>query len=226
MAKARVALQWWLLTCPLCCGCSFPDYGLPQDPCELSTAPGCAVGTSTDGGGAAVDPVASSGQGGETQAGANSGGPSEEPGVLGGTYQLLAAHSSKCMAASGALTAAANVSLQQLTCAKGDRDQAFDFGDAGDSYYRIAVSGSHECVAVEGDAIENRARLVRLECSDTKSQKWLAVPQHDGRLILINALSSKCADVGGKSSDNGAPIQQYVCNGADNQSWSLLSIVP
>ncbi|MES1188186.1 MAG: RICIN domain-containing protein [Myxococcales bacterium] len=226
MATPSVALQWWFLTCPLCHGCGFPDYRLTQDPCELSAAPGCDAGASTDGGGAAAGTVASSGQGGETQAGASSGGPSEEPGALVGTYQLIAAHSSKCMAASGALTAAANVSLQQLTCAKGDRDQIFDFRDAGDGYYSIAVSGSQECVAVEGDAIENRALLVRLQCSDTKSQKWLAVPQHDGGVILINALSSKCADVGGKLPDDGTPIQQYVCNGADNQRWSLLPIVP
>lgn len=147
-------------------------------------------------------------------------GPEPDPGPLAGTYRLVVDHSSKCMDPTGPMTTAMNIAIEQWSCASVSH-QRFVLTGAGNGYYTIALSGSSECVGVEGETLEDRAWLVRTPCDGRASQKWLPVPQIDGTYLLVNGLSSKCADVHGQSADNGALVQQFVCNGGDNQLWRL-----
>jgi hypothetical protein len=120
----------------------------------------------------------------------------------------------------GSTTAAQHVAIEQWTCASVTH-QRFVLRGAGDGYYTIGLSGSTECVDVEGEALGDGVWLIRSPCDGHASQRWLPVPQSDGAYLFVNALSSKCADVHAISPDNGALLEQYVCNGGDNQRWFL-----
>lgn len=48
---------------------------------------------------------------------------------------------------------------------------------------------------------------MKLSCDQRPSQHWLAVPQNEGTLVLVNRLTSKCLDVPSDSSDNPSPAR-------------------
>ncbi|GLX37968.1 RICIN domain-containing protein [Streptomyces lavendulae] len=53
----------------------------------------------------------------------------------------------------------------------------------------------------------------------------MTVPAHaDGSytVVLHNGASGKCLEVPGGNFNNGAPVQQWDCNGGSNQKWTVV----
>jgi hypothetical protein len=42
--------------------------------------------------------------------------------------------------------------------------------------------------------------------------------------LIRNVNSGKCVDVYGDSTNKGANVQQYVCNGGGNQRWEFIAL--
>ena len=57
-------------------------------------------------------------------------------------------------------------------------------------------------------------------CGDGAGQRWRQVPG-DGAVTLVNVASGKCLDVNNRSTDDGAQVQEWTCNGGPNQQWRL-----
>jgi hypothetical protein len=89
-----------------------------------------------------------------------------------------------------------------------------------------------QCVAAIGAARSGGAQLVTAggakACGSVLTEiakvtdKYIhpdALAEGDGRIVVEH--SSKCLDVSGGSTDNGTPIIQWDCSGADNQAWNL-----
>ena len=55
-------------------------------------------------------------------------------------------------------------------------------------------------------------------CGDGPGQRWRRVPA-GGAVTLVNLASGKCLDVNDRSTDDGAKVQQWTCNGGPNQQW-------
>jgi hypothetical protein len=55
-------------------------------------------------------------------------------------------------------------------------------------------------------------------------RNWQFLQQSDGSYELVNSTSSLCATVNNGSSDAGAVVNQYQCNGSTNQTWTLTQL--
>jgi hypothetical protein len=68
-----------------------------------------------------------------------------------------------------------------------------------------------------------RARTHRKEPAAAPAQIELQGSSQYGGLIR-NVNSGKCVDVYGDSTNKGANVQQYVCNGGGNQRWEFIAL--
>jgi hypothetical protein len=159
----------------------------------------------------------------EGGAAGDAGSPAAGPGELDGEYQLVVAHSSKCLDASGALTPAGNVSMQQLACAESPT-QSFTLRREADERYSIRITGSDDCLDVEAASRQTGARIIRSPCTSELSQRWLPTERELGLYALQNALSGKCLDVMGSDPQDHIGIDQWLCQDAPNQNWVLASL--
>jgi hypothetical protein len=67
---------------------------------------------------------------------------------------------------------------------------------------------------------DNGAPIQQYSWNNTYAQWWIRLPQRDGYYSLHNVLTGKCLDVTRADTSDGATIQQWGCNGGDNQMWS------
>ena len=84
--------------------------------------------------------------------------------------------------------------------------------------------GSSKCLDVrsEDGSYTAGARVQQYRCKDDSgNQRWILVGAVNGFYNLVNTQSRLCLDVTGASQDDGAPTQQWFCNGAANQLWAV-----
>jgi hypothetical protein len=199
------------LTLLVVSGCSFGGFDYLSASYGESNTAGTAGNSAAAGSAAAGSAAAGSASAGSASA------------ELDGDYQLVAAHSSKCMATDGALTPAGNVSMQQLGCAE-STTQAFTLRKGPDDAYSLVVAGSDDCVDVEGASREAGARVIRSPCKSEPSQRWRPTERDVGRYAFENALSGKCLDVAGSGAEDHVVLDQWTCQDAPNQNWVLASL--
>lgn len=225
---ASASLLW-----SLAWGCSFPGYeiaGVTPPGAAGDVQGGEASAGAAQGGASGGTSQDAAGQGGQAEAAAGAsgesgaGGDGPEPGPLDGVYRLVTSHS-KCMDADGTPTLAKHGTIQQLTC-NGSNAQSFTLRHLGEDYYEISVTGTQNCVDVEGGAPENETPIVKLSCDQRPSQHWLAVPQSDATLVLVNRLTSKCLDIPGGAGSENLHLHEWSCNSSAAQRWFPASLAP
>ena len=92
-------------------------------------------------------------------------------------------------------------------------------------YYQFVNYNSDKCLDVTGRSTANGARIQQWDCDVSgngsgANQGWGFVPAAtSGYYTAVNLNSGKCLDVTGRSTANGAVLQQWTCNGGTNQEW-------
>ncbi|MGC4894688.1 RICIN domain-containing protein [Micromonospora sp. DT31] len=79
---------------------------------------------------------------------------------------------------------------------------------------------SGRCLGVTGDEAEG-AQAALADCTGGPEQQWVVTPVAPETYLLVNAASGKCLDVNEASTDDGADVQQWSCNGQGNQQWKF-----
>jgi Ricin-type beta-trefoil lectin domain-like len=86
----------------------------------------------------------------------------------------------------------------------------------------FASKRSGLCLAAPQGRADPGAQLVQRACGTDFGTGFLLVDTaQPGQYELVNAGASRCADVLNASTDNGAPVVQWDCNGGPNQTFQL-----
>jgi hypothetical protein len=144
----------------------------------------------------------------------------------GKRYQLVAAHSSKCLDVSG-VSQADSARLQQYTClGAAQTNQLWTLERIGGSdYYAVKAVHSGKCADVEGYNVDNGTFVSQYSCHYNGNQQWrleyLAGNGLDAQARIRPAHSDKCLDVYAANTADTAAVVQWDClNGpGSNQSW-------
>lgn len=152
--------------------------------------------------------------------GGGSRGTSVSSGVTsGGTYEIIAKHSGKCLDVSGVgMQNGANI--YQWDC-HGGANQRWTLTDKGGGYYTVAAKHSGKCMDVEGVNQGNGTNISQYDCHAGPNQLWMFIPQGQGYYMITAKHSGKCLDVAGAGTGTGANVHQWDCHGGPNQLWKL-----
>jgi hypothetical protein len=86
----------------------------------------------------------------------------------------------------------------------------------------FAARHSGLCLAAPQGRTDSGAQLVQRTCGTDFGTGFLLVAKDQpDTYALVDAGTSRCADVYGASADNGAPVVQWDCNGGPNQTFQL-----
>jgi hypothetical protein len=142
-----------------------------------------------------------------------------------GSANILAMASNKCLAVSGA-SRSDGAPVQQFTC-DGSKNQRW-FINWRPASMNFIAKHSQKCVDVISASSDNNANVQQFDCNAGDNQHWFlrdAGPNGDFRFYNIVAThSGKCLDVAGASTANNANVQQFGCNGGDNQKWAISEV--
>ncbi len=70
----------------------------------------------------------------------------------------------------------------------------------------------------------NATRIEVQDCDNSPEQEWnITADANNGAFQIKNVAASRCLDVSGASTADGAPMQIYDCTGQNNQKFKLAS---
>jgi hypothetical protein len=148
-------------------------------------------------------------------------------------YQIQAHHSGKCLDVRD-VSVSNGGRLQQWDCAAyAQRNQMWTVVPTGSGSYRIVSANSAKCADVINSATTNGTYIQQYDCNLSWAQ-WnqsfsVAASPSAGywRLSPTNATGTKCLDVEGVSTSNGANIQLWDCGPAasTNQDWAFVPYI-
>ena len=147
--------------------------------------------------------------------------------VPSGWVNVISKNSGKCLDMTGGPSATWQTDpAEQWACIAGNQqtNQQFKF---------ITVSGGYEIqVKNSGLALQPTGGSSALDGNVIEQwpfgsetyQIWSVTQAPDGYFTIQSRSSNYCLDVRAVSKNNGAPVQQWTCNGGDNQKWSFTPI--
>ena len=136
----------------------------------------------------------------------------------------------------GGLLASSACSVSDLTAGgpveAGSRSSGSDAGapespDGGPGFVAPAVPVTVENLLnkryldVSNLSTSDRAQVWTWSYTGQANQLWTFMAMGDGTYQIVNKVSNKCLDVRDATTANGAYIEQFGCNGGDNQRWSV-----
>lgn len=145
-----------------------------------------------------------------------------------GWINVISKNSGKCLdMRGGPLATSQTVPAQQWACLPNpaQTNQHFQFVPVNGGYeikirnsgLALQVRGGNS--AVKGDFLE------QWPFEAQPYQTWLVTATPDGYYTISpNNSKASCMDVSGISKNNGAPVQQWSCNGGDNQKWRFVLV--
>lgn len=139
-----------------------------------------------------------------------------------GWVNVISKNSGKCLSLPGGSSDdAAGSPLQQWTC-QGSTSQEFEFTGVPNGY-KVSVRSSSMQMDVAGGppAVWNGVNIIQFPYWGGSNEIWNLTDMGNGYFTLKPRNSGLCLDVAGISQADGARIQQYSCNGGDNQKWSF-----
>ncbi|MDC0712355.1 RICIN domain-containing protein [Stigmatella sp. ncwal1] len=138
----------------------------------------------------------------------------------GGTFQLSAQHSGKCLDVSNSGTTDGS-NIQQWDC-NGTNAQAFRLEAKGNGTYTLVNINSSKCVDVASSGTTDGSNIQLWSCNGTNAQAFSLQARTDGTgYNLVNANSGKCVEVAGAGTGSGTNVQQWSCNNGTHQSWAF-----
>jgi hypothetical protein len=92
----------------------------------------------------------------------------------------------------------------------------------GGKTYTIQNAFSKKNISVEDESLENSAKILTEEPSDSLSQVWTFVTLGKSNYILTNALSARSMDIPSASTLPGVSVTQYATNYGNNQIFEFI----
>ena len=146
--------------------------------------------------------------------------------VTGGYYNLIAKYNGYCVTI--AQDASGTLQTFEKPCDGQDSQKLRMTTDAPlPAEVKLLAKHSNKCAEVSGVSGADGARLQQWGCHVGDNQRFQltgttdAAGQADGYYKLVARHSGKCVDVSGHATGDGAAIQQWSCNGGDNQRFRL-----
>jgi hypothetical protein len=143
-----------------------------------------------------------------------------------GKYRITSAPSGLCLEVSSG--SSADGALADLGTCAGSANQTWALAvPAVTSSVTIVSKLSSKCLDVIGgpSATGNGARLEQWGCvANAGNQLFTLQAAGNSQYQMVSKLSGKCVEVVGGSKTNGAPIDQWDCNGTPQQLWKLNSV--
>jgi hypothetical protein len=145
-------------------------------------------------------------------------------------YRLVAKHSGKCLDVIGA-SYENGALMDQWECANPQtaQGQVFTLVPQGE-YFQLLVRKSGRCLDVPGASQSDGVQLQQYTCLGVgqANQLWKLITVETvggvNYFKLTAKHSGKCLDVAGGGTANGAKVQQWGCNGQNQQKWSFQSV--
>lgn len=144
-------------------------------------------------------------------------------------FKVRLQHSRKCLDIGGGSTQS-GAAVTQWSC-HGNPNQRVSLIDMGSGYYSAQFGHSGQCMEVKDGSTANNAPIVQRPCNGSDRQlfqldNWRSNLEDfwslGGRSRLRWKHSSKCADLGGANTSNGAALVQYTCHMNTNQQLAFL----
>ncbi|MGC4090707.1 MAG: AbfB domain-containing protein [Polyangiaceae bacterium] len=104
------------------------------------------------------------------------------------------------------------------TCQDGVLQDGCPFLVDNTPYTLSPSSAPSRCIDDNSSVIEGNAALIS-SCAESLQETFWTVARPDGYFALRNALNAKCLTVRAASKDEGAVVEQNVCNYAAEQLW-------
>jgi Ricin-type beta-trefoil lectin domain len=145
-------------------------------------------------------------------------------------YRLVAKHSGKCLDTIGA-SYENGALMDQWECANPQtaQGQVFTLVPQGE-YFQLVVRKSGRCLDVPGASQSDGIQLQQYTClgAGQANQLWKLITLETvggvNYFKLTAKHSGKCLDVAGGGTANGAKVQQWSCNGLNQQKWTFQSV--
>jgi hypothetical protein len=139
--------------------------------------------------------------------------------IVGQYYYLIAKHSNKALAVTGANTADGGNVLQW-------QNQKVDhfkwrLEDAGDGYYYLVAKHSGKALAVTGASKDDGANVLQWHNQGLDHFKWRLEDAGDGYFYLVAKHSGKVLNVYGYGTTDGTNVIQYTKSNSDNSKWKF-----
>ncbi|MDQ2844065.1 MAG: RICIN domain-containing protein [Acidobacteriota bacterium] len=143
-----------------------------------------------------------------------------------GWVNVISKNTGKCLDLTGGPAATWQTDpAQQWTCiGSAQTNQQFQFKPVTGGYEmevknsELALQPTGGTSAVAGAIIEQWPFISQ------PFQVWSVTRSTAGYFNIHPQNSSLCLDVSGASKIDGAPVQQWTCNGGDNQAWSFVAV--
>jgi beta-glucanase (GH16 family) len=138
----------------------------------------------------------------------------------GAWYQVINQNSGACMDDTNFGTSD-GTTVQQYACGVDQFNQEWQLTATSDGYYKIINRNS--VLALDDTNLSTTPGTGQQQWAygGGANQQW--IPQQVGSSFqLVNRLSGLCLDVPGASTQNGAQLDQYTCNGTGAQMFQLL----
>jgi len=139
--------------------------------------------------------------------------------VSGGTYKIIARHSSKALTVQSSSTLA-GAPVEQRTYS-GTNNQKWIITDLGNGYYKIIAKHSNLALDVANYSIDNGTGIIQQVYTGYDDELWKICNLGNGYYVLTNKNSQKCLDVVGAATTNGALVDQWPFFGNTNQEWQF-----
>jgi hypothetical protein len=161
-------------------------------------------------------------QGGATLASSSS---SYQAFHVGLGYQLVFAHSSKCVDVQNGSTSNGAL-IQQWDCLAPAThlNQVFQLVPVGSPWFQIRNINSGRCIDVIGASTANGGWLQQWNCATVGQQKFQLAQPSGGTVALQVAHTGKCVDVNSSSTTSGVILQQWDCQWGNNQRVTFQSV--
>jgi len=200
-----------------------PQSGLCLDAPNGSTANGTHLQIWTCNGGA---PQKFTVNAGAPDSGGGSGGGGGGGGSIDSSkwYQVVNSNSHKCVDAAGGGTSN-GTAVQQWSCASGNSNQQWQFQPTDSGFYKVVTRNAPALgwdVSGGPGATGNGAQIQLWTNGGGTNQQWKAVAHADGSYSFTpRNNTNECLDVTNVSTSDGARLQQWACNGATAQSFTV-----
>jgi hypothetical protein len=142
-----------------------------------------------------------------------------------GPYGMFGYQSQKCVDDPNGSTA--NVTMIIYTCLGGG-NQRWYLEDTDTGYYQIVNQQSGKCLTVLNASTSNNAPIIQYACNTGDNEEWTlrnAWQDQNSPYFwyydVVNRHSGRCITVKNASTNNGASLLQYTCNGGYNSQWAF-----
>jgi len=136
-------------------------------------------------------------------------------------FEIANRNSGKC------LTVQSNNTLAQYSCSPTNTAQMFSLVPSYDSNnsllgYQVHSRAVDASMNVWGASTANGATIGLYPPTNTPNELFALNADQHGSFTVVAKHSGSCFDIGGLSTADGTPLEQWICNGGANQAFALV----